>query len=215
MSECQRCQIEDCHVCQQLGAGTVQCRDSFRDCTICSKTYCTIHLVMLNHEAQETGLTSPKCYCHACASLHFPSAMCRRHTKKNYETQEQCQGCTHKAVCPLCMGHPTIVCTTGKQYPTTKCHNCEKPFCDTHLNVNTESEAMLLKFMRERKPLVHRCHACSARYDHRPYRCASCLVTSESLLLMCSGCKSAHYCNKECQKKDWSNGHKQQCKLTL
>ncbi|CAG8493944.1 6890_t:CDS:2, partial [Ambispora leptoticha] len=30
-------------------------------------------------------------------------------------------------------------------------------------------------------------------------------------LLICAGCTNAYYCSKECQKKNWKQGHKQQC----
>jgi len=33
----------------------------------------------------------------------------------------------------------------------------------------------------------------------------------KSKLLICAGCSSVNYCSKECQKKDWKNGHKQKC----
>ncbi|KAJ7175122.1 hypothetical protein C8R43DRAFT_1119138 [Mycena crocata] len=33
------------------------------------------------------------------------------------------------------------------------------------------------------------------------------------ILLSCSGCLVAKYCSKECQKRDWSGGHKNQCHL--
>jgi hypothetical protein len=38
-------------------------------------------------------------------------------------------------------------------------------------------------------------------------------LESEKLkLMLCSKCKFARYCSKECQKKDWKGEHKSQCK---
>jgi len=33
----------------------------------------------------------------------------------------------------------------------------------------------------------------------------------KSNLLICTGCSNVNYCSKECQKKDWKNGHKKTC----
>lgn len=43
--------------------------------------------------------------------------------------------------------------------------------------------------------------------------CATC-GTSENCVLLCSGCKSTHYCSKSCQKANWKE-HKHLCKLRL
>lgn len=48
--------------------------------------------------------------------------------------------------------------------------------------------------------------------SHIKYTCAQCSKKSQTELLQCSGCKFARYCNKECQKKHWKNGHKKECK---
>jgi hypothetical protein len=40
--------------------------------------------------------------------------------------------------------------------------------------------------------------------------CNGCKEFTHSQLLVCSGCKLARYCNKECQKKDWKD-HKKKC----
>lgn len=42
------------------------------------------------------------------------------------------------------------------------------------------------------------------------YKCAACF-TARSALLICSGCRCAHYCSPECQRKDWTQGHKVFC----
>ncbi|KAF7335757.1 MYND-type domain-containing protein [Mycena venus] len=39
------------------------------------------------------------------------------------------------------------------------------------------------------------------------------LKSPKDQLLSCSGCLVAKYCSKECQKKDWSKGHKTQCHI--
>lgn len=41
-------------------------------------------------------------------------------------------------------------------------------------------------------------------------KCDQCGATNAEKL--CSGCKSARYCNQECQRVDWRSGHKQKCK---
>ncbi|KAJ7656807.1 hypothetical protein DFH06DRAFT_1132034 [Mycena polygramma] len=38
-------------------------------------------------------------------------------------------------------------------------------------------------------------------------------LKAKAALLTCSGCILAKYCSKECQKQDWSKGHKNQCHL--
>jgi hypothetical protein len=43
--------------------------------------------------------------------------------------------------------------------------------------------------------------------------CWSCYATKEKReLSACKGCQKAHYCNRECQVKDWSASHKKECK---
>ncbi|KAJ6470348.1 hypothetical protein C8R45DRAFT_1015437 [Mycena sanguinolenta] len=37
--------------------------------------------------------------------------------------------------------------------------------------------------------------------------------TTKKQLLTCAGCLVAKYCSKECQRKDWKEGHKNQCHL--
>ena len=41
--------------------------------------------------------------------------------------------------------------------------------------------------------------------------CTVCNAASDSLKI-CSACKNATYCSIECQRKDWKDGHKIQCK---
>jgi hypothetical protein len=42
--------------------------------------------------------------------------------------------------------------------------------------------------------------------------CFTCLKQKDVKLLMCGGCKKFSYCSKDCQKADWSAGHKTLCK---
>ena len=42
-----------------------------------------------------------------------------------------------------------------------------------------------------------------------PNKCAVCGVLTQSL---CKGCRKVYYCNIQCQKIDWKNGHKRICK---
>jgi hypothetical protein len=48
-----------------------------------------------------------------------------------------------------------------------------------------------------------------------PKSCCSCnaLESQDILFLYCATCKSAMYCSKACQRKDWEKQHKQICKL--
>lgn len=41
--------------------------------------------------------------------------------------------------------------------------------------------------------------------------CQWCNLGDENIMKRCSGCKIVHYCSKECQLKDWKNGHKELC----
>ena len=49
----------------------------------------------------------------------------------------------------------------------------------------------------------------SLRYEAR-FNCAHC-NTVNKMLLFCSRCKQATYCNKTCQRAHWKNGHKHHC----
>jgi len=40
--------------------------------------------------------------------------------------------------------------------------------------------------------------------------CAACGQTNEKFKV-CKNCRLARYCNAECQKADWGNGHKERC----
>jgi hypothetical protein len=44
-------------------------------------------------------------------------------------------------------------------------------------------------------------------------QCDSCgtVILGNSKMLTCGGCKGYHYCNRECQKKDWKLCHKHMC----
>ena len=42
--------------------------------------------------------------------------------------------------------------------------------------------------------------------------CSSCDHRETKFPLKCSRCLSAYYCNINCQKKHWKNGHKEECK---
>lgn len=47
-------------------------------------------------------------------------------------------------------------------------------------------------------------------YDDVLHVCGWCKKTPA--VKKCSRCSGIHYCNKECQTKDWNKGHKNQCK---
>ena len=42
--------------------------------------------------------------------------------------------------------------------------------------------------------------------------CSSCYHKQPKFTLKCSKCLSAYYCDINCQRKHWKNGHKQECK---
>lgn len=42
--------------------------------------------------------------------------------------------------------------------------------------------------------------------------CGFCSIKTNQLK-KCSGCKDVSYCSRECQKQDWSRGHKSKCKM--
>ena len=43
--------------------------------------------------------------------------------------------------------------------------------------------------------------------------CAECSVTDANTLKRCKGCYAVYYCSAECQKKNWTSHHKEQCAL--
>ncbi|KAL2072860.1 hypothetical protein VTL71DRAFT_12203 [Oculimacula yallundae] len=47
--------------------------------------------------------------------------------------------------------------------------------------------------------------------------CTTCLQKAEApaKLNKCGGCKRTSYCSKKCQKKDWTDGHKRDCKIFI
>ncbi|KAF8878364.1 hypothetical protein CPB84DRAFT_1688354, partial [Gymnopilus junonius] len=49
--------------------------------------------------------------------------------------------------------------------------------------------------------------------DARRGNCMTCGKDAQSDLKVCSGCKVAKYCSKQCQKEDWKN-HKKECTIT-
>jgi len=54
------------------------------------------------------------------------------------------------------------------------------------------------------------------KFDRFPTRftCSFCSKTV-SRLLRCSRCERENYCNRECQKMHWKNGHKKSCKIQI
>ena len=46
----------------------------------------------------------------------------------------------------------------------------------------------------------------------KQFTCCVCKAVLDAKRIKCAACKSRYYCNVECQKKDWSNGHKETCK---
>ncbi|CAG8434866.1 12890_t:CDS:2 [Ambispora gerdemannii] len=54
-----------------------------------------------------------------------------------------------------------------------------------------------------------KCHNCGS--ETRKDENGEIKEEKKNKLLICTGCTSTYYCSKECQKKDWKQGHKQQC----
>ncbi|PKC75689.1 hypothetical protein RhiirA1_448596 [Rhizophagus irregularis] len=77
-----------------------------------------------------------------------------------------------------------------------------------------EKLAILQKFLTshpngEQQQSEKKCHSCGSqtRKDLNEKLDAE----KKYKLLICAGCSNVNYCSKECQKKDWKNGHKQTC----
>ena len=45
------------------------------------------------------------------------------------------------------------------------------------------------------------------------WTCDACGNESDTKLKCCAGCRSVYYCDEKCEKIDWDNGHKQECKV--
>jgi len=41
--------------------------------------------------------------------------------------------------------------------------------------------------------------------------CGKVAVGKEGKMLSCGGCRMSHYCDRDCQRSDWKNGHRTQC----
>ncbi|CAI2171944.1 17875_t:CDS:10 [Funneliformis geosporum] len=54
-----------------------------------------------------------------------------------------------------------------------------------------------------------RCKTCGSQT--RQYVSGESESEKKKNLLICAGCSVANYCSKDCQKKDWKNGHKKDC----
>ena len=64
----------------------------------------------------------------------------------------------------------------------------------------------------EDRPVEYYQAAFRQLHDDWENLCMTC-KTEEFKLKTCNGCKAARYCCKECQTKDWKDGHKTLCKL--
>ena len=50
--------------------------------------------------------------------------------------------------------------------------------------------------------------------DPKTGRCCHCFVElPREKIKKCKACKLVEYCSRECQVKDWKNGHKKACKI--
>ena len=78
-----------------------------------------------------------------------------------------------------------------------------KPFTIPH--AHSTKDPNVLTFSRQKLALIQ------CEYDPK---CCSCCKKSESLVQLknCTGCKTAKYCSKDCQAKDWMKNHKTHCK---
>ena len=74
--------------------------------------------------------------------------------------------------------------------------------CGSYQATNGTNYTMCLTKLCDKMNNHHRCY-------FNP--CDKILSNSKDRLLVCSGCKSAHYCSKSCQKKDWKLAHRHDC----
>jgi MYND finger len=217
MSQCHRCALgDDCQYCAQLGGHEkVRCRELYRQCGDCSESFCTVHLLNLKHEALHAKNVDTGFYCHGCAEKRWPNSRCQRFTERNYTEKVACGGCTNEFECEICAVDPSVtpLCFRSEtsHFPTTKCHDCTRSFCDHHLDAGTHSEALLLEHLDKNVPIPLRCHGCSVRFAKRAHICARCNIFSLEQLKRCARCRNRYYCGSVCQTADWSDGHSQVC----
>ncbi|CAG2101921.1 unnamed protein product, partial [Medioppia subpectinata] len=57
------------------------------------------------------------------------------------------------------------------------------------------------------KPLVH-----TLNNKQKSNRCDFCFKTNDNLR-KCSKCQSMYYCDQKCQRMDWSECHRQECRI--
>ena len=109
-------------------------------------------------------------------------------------------------------------------HPQSMQHSKSRRLLKEVLHTQTEFEyklrAYLLKtgvhhtFYENRMP----CYSTDLMWDNvdsgRQCRCCGQMLVSDDgavKLMCCSKCKSVHYCDKECQKRDWKQVHKSVC----
>ena len=79
----------------------------------------------------------------------------------------------------------------------------ETPSVRQKETLQTAAEANLQTFSRQKLALLQ------SEYD--PKSCSYCMKPTKGLKT-CIGCRTAKYCSRECQSKDWLKKHKKHCK---
>lgn len=77
-------------------------------------------------------------------------------------------------------------------------------FQDVSLTGMTQAQALKDKYQ-----IDCRCAQCLESSNPKLKKCAYC--NKGGILQLCSRCKVVRYCSRDCQLKDWKNGHKNQC----
>jgi hypothetical protein len=80
----------------------------------------------------------------------------------------------------------------------------------------TPPPALLQKVKQEFQSGMQECRAARGTTTESPvldkYRCSFCATQSLTKLSICAGCRTAAYCNRNCQKKHFKADHREACK---
>jgi len=116
--------------------------------------------------------------------------------------------------------HETMTCSNpgctkkeenvGDFYLCEECKHvkyCSKKCHKAHWHLAHKTDCKRLK--KNKESLIEDNRNIAFPYANRCFYCES--KESRDNLLKCKQCQSVWYCSRDCQKKDWSSGHKKQC----